>query len=87
MTKVVFRKIKNHDSAHLGDGIIAFFPETRNNGDVLSYMHHGQHGDASLEFYRKDTAKASPEEYKSLLSELENLVGYDDLRVMQRLQA
>ena len=39
--KVIFRKNKNND-------VIAFFPESRvNYGNIMSYMHTGQHGEAS----------------------------------------
>ena len=84
MTRVIFRKIKNHKPSDLGDGIIAFLPPVE-RGKITSYMHYGQHSDASYDFYRKDTKKATPDEYKNLLNELETLVGYDDLRIMQRI--
>lgn len=39
--KVIFRKNKNND-------VIAFFPEARvNYGNIMSYMHIGQHDEAS----------------------------------------
>ena len=76
--KVIFRKIKDGQ-------VIAFFPEFHvQRGNIMSYMHIGQHGDASLEFYYS-TKKANPQEYEPLLNELK--VVYDDciLTVRQKL--
>ena len=76
--KVIFRKNKNND-------VIAFFPEARvNYGNIMSYMHIGQHSEASYQFYT-ETKKADKSEYNSLLDELERI--YDDctLVVKQRL--
>ena len=75
--KVIFRK-KDND-------VIAFLPEIEvNHGNIMSYMHIGQHGEASYEFYT-ETKKATEEEYKSLLEELK--MRYDNciLEVKQRL--
>lgn len=75
--KVIFRK--------KGNDIFAFFPEMRvNRGNIVSYMHIGQHSEASYDFY-KETKGATEEEYKSLLEELKQI--YDDciLEVRQRL--
>lgn len=67
--KVIFRKTKNNE-------VIAFMPEESvNYGNILSYMHIGQHSEASLEFYWT-TKKATEEEYKPLLEELKMI--YDD---------
>jgi hypothetical protein len=69
--KVIFRKDKKN-----GD-IIAFFPEILTNRyNIMSYMHIGQHSEASLEYYTNDTQNAKPDEYKSLLSELKRI--YED---------
>lgn len=39
--KVIFRKNKHND-------VIAFFPEeSANYGNIMSYIHIGQHGEAS----------------------------------------
>lgn len=76
--KVIFRKDKY-------ENVIAFIPEAKvNYGNIMSYMHIGQHGEASYQFYT-DTKKASETEYKSLLNELKRI--YDDctLVVKQRL--
>ena len=75
--KVIFRKNKNND-------VIAFFPEARvNYGNIMSYMHIGQHSEASYQFYT-ETKKADESEYNSLLDELKSI--YDDctLVVKQR---
>ena len=76
--KVIFRKNKYND-------VIAFFPEARvNYGNIMSYMHIGQHGEASYEFYLT-TRKANENEYADLFAELRGI--YDDcqLVVKQRL--
>ena len=81
--KVIFRKAKNPYTKEYE--VIAFFPELNANyGNILSYMHIGQHGEASLEFYW-ETKKAPVEEYKPLLNELNGI--YDDciLEVKQKL--
>lgn len=42
--KVIFRKN--------GNDILAFLPEIRvNYGNIMSYMHIGQHSEASYDFY------------------------------------
>ena len=64
--KVIFRKNKNND-------VIAFFPEARvNYGNIMSYMHIGQHSEASYQFY-VETKKADKSEYNSLLDELKRI--------------
>lgn len=76
--KVIFRKNKEGD-------VIAFLPELRvNKGNIMSYMHIGQHGEASYQFYA-ETKKANETEYNSLLEELKRI--YDDciLVVKQKL--
>ncbi len=72
--KVIFRKVKNPYTKEYE--VVAFFPEIEANyGRILSYMHIGQHGEASLEFYQ-ETKKATEAEYKPLLNELKLI--YDD---------
>ena len=75
-TKVVFRKWKED-----GD-IIALFPEqdhksgNANPGNIMSYMHVGQHGEASVELLKDDRlTRALPSEYADLLRELK-MIGY-----------
>lgn len=73
--KVIFRKCKEGD-------IIAFFPElSANRENILCYQHIGQHGEASYLFYL-DTEKATEEEYRSLLKELQTI--YDDCELVIR---
>ena len=71
--KVIFRKNKYND-------VIAFFPEARvNYGNIMSYMHIGQHGEASYEFYLT-TRKANKNEYTDLFAELRKI--YDDCELV-----
>ena len=71
--KVIFRKNKYND-------VIAFFPEARvNYGNIMSYMHIGQHDEASLEFYLT-TRKANKNEYTDLFAELRKI--YDDCELV-----
>ena len=66
MNKVIFRKFKKE-----GD-IIALLPDYEvNYGNVMSYQHIGQHGEASIEIVR-DTEPAKPSEYADLLAELKS---------------
>lgn len=79
MTNVIFRKDKSGE-------ITAFFPDTynRNSGELMCYQHVWKHETASIEYYW-DTKPATKEEYTSLLNELVNLVGYDDLIIRKRM--
>ena len=76
--KVIFRKIKD------GQVIAFFFFFFVQRENIMSYMHIGQHGEASLDFYYS-TKKANPQEYEPLLNELKAV--YDDciLTVRQKL--
>ena len=78
MTNVIFRKDESGD-------ITAFFPDTYKLGELVCYQHIGQHSMASIGYYRK-TKPALKKEYTSLLNELVNLVGYDDLVVRKRMK-
>lgn len=76
--KLIFRKTKSGE-------VIAFFPEFHvQRGNIMSYMHIGQHGEASLDFYYS-TKKANAQEYAPLLNELK--VVYDNciLTIRQKL--
>jgi hypothetical protein len=76
-TEVIFKKTKDNE-------VIAFFPyETANRGRMLSYMHIGQHSEADYGYYL-ECKKANEQEYKNLYDEL-NRIGYDDLKVIQRV--
>ena len=64
---VLFRKDKNTKE------VVAFLPECPvNYGNILCYMHIGQHSEATLQYYW-DTVKATEEEYKPLLEESESV--------------
>lgn len=76
--KVIFRKCRNGD-------VIAFFPEsTVRHGNIMSYQHIGQHGEATYDFYL-ETKKATEEEYRELLNELADIYNDCQLVVKQRL--
>lgn len=76
-TKMIFRKWKDTGA------IIALFPDQNfasgdaNKGFIMSYMHVGQHGEASEQLLtdRKSLVTAKPQEYADLLAELKSL-GY-----------
>ncbi len=58
-----------------GEPIAFLLDVPANEGGVMAYMHIGQHGEASLDFYH--TAKlAKPEQYDELWKELES-IGYE----------
>lgn len=77
--KVIFRKDNKS-----GD-VIAFLPEIQANpGNIMSYMHIGQHDEASLGYYY-DTVKAEESEYKQLLIELQGIYNPVQLVVKQRM--
>lgn len=78
MTKVVFRKFKDGQ-------VIALFPQEPwdYKGNIVSYMHIGQHGGASRSIVQ-DTKLATKEEYAPLLKELKK-IGYNDLKVMKKI--
>ncbi len=66
-TRVVFKMVE--------DEPIAFLLDLETNiGTIMSYMHVGQHGEASMGFARK-CRLANESEYKGLKEELEN-IGY-----------
>jgi hypothetical protein len=84
ITEVIFRKFRNGE-------IIALFPYLVGfrYGDCMSYMHVGQHSEASLGLISGDnfndkTTLAKPDEYKDLQDELINLVGYN-LKVLKKM--
>ena len=72
MDRVIFRKFKNGD-------IIALLPDNpvSNSMYIDSYMHTGQHGEASIDITRW-TKLATPDEYADLLTELK-AIGYDPI--------
>lgn len=50
-----------------------------NPGNIMSYEHNGQHGEASIDFYH-DCTNCFEEDYASLLHELEGI--YDDCELV-----
>jgi len=78
LTKVIFKKEKGSKD------IIAFFPYlSANIGNIVCYVHIGQHSEASYDYYR-ECKKANEEEYKALYNELSNIVGYN-LKIVNRV--
>ena len=70
---VVFRKEKFNGE------IVAVFPHEDYNRFLVScYAHIGQHSGCSLDYVRKGTSPATPEEYAPLLRELKS-IGYDPI--------
>ena len=71
-TIVIFRKFKE------GGDIIALFPfkDFDNKGNCMSYQHLGQHGAASYSYCIDISVPAMPNEYQSLLNELQR-IGYN----------
>ena len=68
-TRVIFRVFSNGE-------VIALFPHIdEGNGNILSYMHIGQHGGASP-LIVNDTTPATPGQYKELFAELQG-IGYN----------
>lgn len=89
MVSVVFRKWKKGED--FGDqGIIALlvslgYPEyTSRPGNVLSYEHVGQHGEANYSAVMIGTVPAKPKQYAALKNELTR-IGYK-LKVVKRMQ-
>lgn len=68
---ILFRKDRKTNE------VVAFIP-------VLSYMHIGQHSEASLQYYW-ETVKATEEEYKPLLKELKSIYADEALVIKKRL--
>jgi len=73
--RVIFRKFP-----HNGE-VIALFPDQLNNrtGDIMSYMHNGQHAETAPDF--GDTVPCH--EFHALYLELQGQ-GYRDLKIVQR---
>lgn len=78
--KVVFRKFKEGD-------VIALFCDSAsdcNFGNVMSYQHVGQHGEASRDLGLK-LKLATPEEYADLKRELESIYSPEPIIPVNRL--
>lgn len=78
--KVIFRKFRATKE------IIALLPNNRwsNDGSITSYMHTGQHAGVDYTNIIRTTVPASEDEYKPLLNELVNTVGYLNLQIIKR---
>lgn len=78
VTEVIFRKFEDGE-------VIALFPYNveNYNGDIVSYMHVGQHECVDYNHVvNKTKLITNPEEYKELKNELEN-IGYN-LKVIRK---
>ena len=80
---VVFKKDRKDGT------VVAFFPETMhdgscNPGNIMSYEHNGQHGEASIDYFR-ECRPCSEDEYADLLAELEGIYT-DGLKVVKRIR-
>ena len=85
-TKVVFR-VWGKGHGHTRGAVIALFPEEEaGRGHCNSYEHVGQHGSAEPVGLIQRTKPAKPAEYADLMAELKN-IGYNDLKVYQKLQS
>lgn len=75
--KVLFRKDKETKE------IVAFLPESNvRYGNIQAYVHNGQHFEADYLYYMQGTEKATSEEYRSLLNELQSI--YDNELVVRK---
>ena len=75
-TKVIFRMTPKTKDYPFSD-CIAFFPELDAHcGYMDSYLHCGQHGEASINYYYM-CKPATEEQYRDLKLELENAIGYN----------
>lgn len=83
-TRIVFRTFK---SGYAKGDVVALFIDTTNDcctkGNVMSYMHVGQHCEANYNAIIADTRRATPEEYAPLANELHR-IGYTNIEVMYR---
>ena len=73
--RVIF-KMTPTDRNYLTSECIAFLLDVdANPGYIMSYMHFGQHGEASIDFFR-ECKPATIEQYGDLMWELDS-IGYD----------
>lgn len=74
-TKVIFKMARCSDGSV--EEVLAFFPwVSATTGNIMSYDHAGQHGEASYDFFLKNCSPCSENEYGPLKKELESLFGY-----------
>ena len=75
VTKVIFKMARYSDGS--GKEVMAFFPgASANPGNVMSYAHVGQHGEAGYDFYLMNCRPCPENEYLPLKRELEENFGY-----------
>ena len=83
-TKILFKKFHSNTRVPNEIEVIALFPEEYTNWEktlISSYMHIGQHSGASPELI-DELEEATKEEYRELLEELEHVIGYGDLEIL-----
>lgn len=70
--RAVFRKDR-----HCGD-VIAFLPDMEaNEGNIMSYGHNGQHGEATYSYYLDECEDCTADEFVDLKREIEGLFHCD----------
>ena len=79
-TKVVFRQLNETGET------VALFPEMvwGTSTDIAYYMHVGQHGSGDYDWFIANSKPSTEQEYKELLDELTNQVGYHNLLIMKK---
>ena len=81
-TRIVFRTFTR--GIGKGEVIALFIDELENNlGEVMSYMHVGQHSLANYNGVVAISRLSTPEEREPLLSELQR-IGYSNIEIMYR---
>lgn len=74
ITKVIFKMARYDDGKREP---IAFLPGApANPGNIMSYVHTGQHGEASYDFYIKQCSPCAKKDYAVLKKEMEKFFGY-----------
>ena len=83
MTEVIFRIYQSENEViALFQNEIASSDGDVDDGDVVSYMHNGQHSPADYDLVMQNTKPATKEQYTQLYNELIE-IGYDDLKIIQ----
>lgn len=85
LPRIIPRIIKYKKRTGEGGEAILFLPDLlANPGNVMSYEHTGQHGEASMEFFTRETRAPKPggemEACKKLVAEYENHHGAHRVR-------
>lgn len=80
MTNIIFRK------NNLGQITAVFLNDINHHSrlELVCYEHMGQHGGCDIGWLYS-TKPAKPSEYRNLLNELVNNIGYKDLKIKTRL--